>query len=111
MRPSSNRLVAFVLALFVLFAQQGATLHALSHATQEVASVGQKSPDRQSPSGHENCEQCLSFAAAGGAMPASQHGLSLFAFAHVVRASLPPACLASRTTTAYQSRAPPYLPA
>ncbi|HSD40063.1 MAG TPA: hypothetical protein VLC92_21365 [Rhodocyclaceae bacterium] len=107
MRSCNSRLIAFFLALFVLLAQQGAVLHALSHATQDVAESRQKLPDRQSPSGHENCEQCLSFAAAGGAGLASQKTLLLADFAHVVSMSSLSLHLASRTTTAYQPRAPP----
>jgi len=108
MRSCNNRLVAIFLAVFVLFAQHGASLHALSHATQDVADGGKSSPDRQGPSGHENCEQCLSFAAAGSALTDNKT-FSLHSFTHVASAHVPVAQPQRRTITAYHSRAPPKL--
>ncbi|MDB5799969.1 MAG: hypothetical protein JWL63_908 [Rhodocyclales bacterium] len=111
MRPCNNRFVAIVLAMFVLLAQYGANLHVLSHAVQDVADSSKRSgtaPDQRSPSGHENCEQCLSFAAAGAgaALPGTPY-FSLHAFGHVTGAPLRATHLLRRTTAAYHSRAPP----
>ncbi|MDB5813053.1 MAG: hypothetical protein JWN23_170 [Rhodocyclales bacterium] len=93
-------------AVFVLFAQYGAGLHALSHAVQDVAESGHVQQDRHGPSGHESCEQCLSFAAAGPAL-LGNHTFSLSTFAHDVRTPLYVVRVLRRTTTAYHSRAPP----
>jgi hypothetical protein len=108
MRSCDNRLVAIFLAMFVLFAQHGASLHALSHATQDIADSSKSMLDKKSPSGHENCEQCLSFAAAGAGLVGSQ-SLALLGFEHVASTLQSGSPLPRRTTTAYRSRAPPHI--
>ncbi len=108
MRSSSQRLVAILLAVFVLYAQYGANMHALSHATQDVADSAKATPDRQSPSGHDNCEQCLSFAAVGAAL-VGHVSVLLADFAHIVSTQPSLVQIVVPTTTAYLSRAPPSL--
>ena len=77
MRLRLTRSLAIFLSVFVLFAQHGAYLHALSHAVQDAAGSALSSDaragrqDPQTPSGHESCEDCLSFAAAGAALVGS----------------------------------------
>src|ERR1700754_5007861 len=71
MHPCGRSILAIFLAVFVLLAQQGASLHALSHATQDVAASKQASPGKQSPDSHDICELCLAFAAASAALVGS----------------------------------------
>lgn len=108
MRLRNNALVAFLLAGFVLFAQCGASLHALSHALREVAESRQASCAQQAPIGHESCEQCLAFAAAAaGLLRHASFALPLFG--NVASASLFVMHIERRALAAYYSRGPPSL--
>jgi hypothetical protein len=108
MRRCNNRLIAMFVAVFVLFAQYGAGLHALSHAVNDVAESSRAQQDQHGPGDHYSCEQCLAFAAAGAALIGG-HTFALASFAHDTRAPLFVIRILHKTTTAYHSRAPPKL--
>jgi hypothetical protein len=60
------RLAQFLfLALVMLFAQQGAALHALSHATEQIP--GQSQQDKKLPHSPV-CDKCVAFAELAGAV-------------------------------------------
>jgi hypothetical protein len=50
-----------LLALFLLFGQQVAAIHALKHVTEE-----QSAKQKKSPSHAYDCDECLSYAQLGG---------------------------------------------
>jgi len=99
-----NRIVyTAVLAFALLFAQQGAAWHALSHAG---GTPGHSQPEHKLPHG-EQCTKCAAFSQLGAACVSAATPLVLLSFNAVApqsaaspfyRLSLP----------AYQSRAPPF---
>ena len=106
MRLCSSRFFAIFLAVFVLFEMHGASLHVLSHALQDVAESSHTQSEQGAPSGHEGCETCLSFAAAGASL-LGEHVVSISIFLHQERRPLHLTPTLRRTAKAYLSRAPP----
>ena len=70
MRPL-RFLLPLLLAFTLLFAQQGAAMHALGHILAEQAQQDKQTP--HSPV----CEQCATYAQLGGALGSSTHSFSL----------------------------------
>ncbi|MEN6586680.1 MAG: hypothetical protein ABFE02_11630 [Sulfuricella sp.] len=101
-----TRLLSFLLLAFaLLFAQQGAALHALSHLTEPLP--GHSQQDKQLPHSPA-CEKCVVYAGIGSAVTAS--GLSLppaaMAAAHP---EIEPSGRLPQSVRHYHSRAPPSL--
>ncbi len=102
-----TRVLRHVLIAFaLLFAQQGAQLHALSHFGRDLA-LAQGGEKSAPPVGHP-AEQCLAFHAVGSALP---NCAPVFA---PQRAELPVVAhftlpLPSSTRIVFDSRAPPLL--
>lgn len=105
MKARSRLLLFLLLAFALLFAQQGAAMHALSHLTEPLPSHSQQ--DKQLPHSPA-CEKCVAYAGVGSAVAAS--GLSLSAPA-VAAEHLQ--CESSgrlpQPVRRYHSRAPPFL--
>lgn len=105
MKARSRLLVFLLLAFALLFAQQGAAVHALSHLAELLP--GHSQQDKQLPHSPA-CEKCVVYAGVGSAVAAS--GLNL-----------PPAAVAAahlefetsgrlpHSVRHYLSRAPPFL--
>ena len=93
-----------VLGLLLLFGQQNATQHWLSHAIEEIHAKAHGSP----PPAH--CDVCDGLAAFGAAIPGSAFA-HLLAFQAELTALPTPAAIepARAFATGYQSRAPPVL--
>jgi hypothetical protein len=92
-----------VLALALLFAQQHAALHWLSHAIEAThAKAGKPSPD-------EHCDDCLAMAGFAAAATGSTPTLPASSAQHTLTA--PPLVAAARVAMrlAFRSRAPPNL--
>ena len=94
----------FLLALVLLFSQQAAQLHALSHLKRDLAAVlegGKKAP----PVGHP-VEQCLAFHAIDSALPGMVQPVIAHCAAPTVLAAFSlPHPFAPRIV--FDSRAPP----
>jgi hypothetical protein len=101
-RVLRHLLIAFAL----LFAQQAAQLHDLTHAVRDLAAAarGDKSPP---PLGHP-AEQCLAFHAIGCALAGAQPVLEAqrVAARAIAGVALP---IPAVPRVAYDSRAPPFL--
>ena len=99
-----NRTVYIVaLAFALLFAQQGAAWHALSHLNSVP---GHSQPDQKLPQG-EPCAKCAVFSQLGAACPAAAPQIDLATFHGVL-----PLHAATQfdllSPQPYQSRAPPH---
>lgn len=94
-----------LLALALLFSQQSALLHALSHLNRDLVAAGgeKKAP----PAGHP-AEQCLAFHAVDSALPGIAPAPALRCGVQVLaaRVSLP---LPFAPQIVFDSRAPPVL--
>jgi hypothetical protein len=101
-----SRLILFVyLAFALLFAQQGAALHALSHLTDGVPNQSQQGKHLpHSPA----CDKCMVYASIGGAAPSSS---LMFATQEttVILAAVLFLLFFSAPLYSYLSRAPPRL--
>ncbi len=99
----SRRLfLPLLLALTLLFAQQGGISHALRHILAE-----QKQQDKQAP--HSNtCDQCASYAQLGGALNSTLH---TFALATISSSALPQRSVSFNSihVIAATARGPPLL--
>lgn len=97
--------IALWLAFLLLFAQQGAVLHAVAH-------LGDYPPARQQQEQHSHpgqvCDECLAYAGIGSAAPAASLP-DLPAIASHLPADACPAAPTSAQRVAYRSRAPPFL--
>jgi hypothetical protein len=71
MRPVRLFFLPLLLAFALLFAQQGAARHALSHVLTEQTQQNKQLP--HSPA----CEQCAAYAQVGGAINSSPHSFAL----------------------------------
>jgi hypothetical protein len=104
MTRRARRLITSLCVAAALLLPLGAQLHALSHALAALQQGGQS--DSKAPHTHSPCDECLLYAAIGGALPA--------------RAAMLPPPAAEPTLTlpvalprraepfaAYASRAPP----
>ena len=100
-----NLLARGLLALALLFAQQHAALHWLSHAiaaTHAKASGGSAVPD--------HCDECLALSAFGAAATGTDTPLLPASIAHHALVALPPVAISpAPLRLAFQSRAPPTL--
>ena len=108
MRPArpllKNILARGLLALALLFAQQTAALHWLSHAVESThakAGIG-------SAAG-EHCDDCLALSALGAAATSADNALAAAAARHALPAPTPAVPPAAALRLAYRSRAPPIL--
>lgn len=104
--PMSRRTLLHVgLALFLVFAQGNALVHALSHVSEAARHASQ--PDKQLAHA-QVCDQCLASVALGNGVAAAPLIIGSRAVApHAAVAS--PVSFASRPSPAYSSRAPPRL--
>lgn len=92
-------------ALLLLFTQVASVVHVVSHLAD--ADTGSSQTDKQLP--HSKvCEQCLAFAAIGGAMPSTPLVVGDWAVA-VLEVRDQPVTFHSEPCRAYASRAPPAL--
>lgn len=101
MRPL-RFLLPLLLAFVLLFAQQGAAMHALGHILAEQAQQDKQAP--HSPA----CEQCAAYAQLGGALGSSTYSFSLdAALTEAVRCRTTSFC--STHTLPAVARGPPAL--
>ena len=102
---TKNLLARGLLALALLFAQQHAALHWLSHAiaaTHAKASGGSAVPD--------HCDECLALSAFGAAATGADTPLLPAGVAHHALVALAPVAVSpAALRLAFQSRAPPTL--
>jgi hypothetical protein len=101
--PSARYLIAVLVAVLLVFAQQASALHALSH-------LGDASPttEQEKHQPGKACDQCLGYATLHGAAPSGPlfvalHDLSSHFHAHDAPADVLPG------RAHYRSRAPPAL--
>jgi hypothetical protein len=99
-----SRLPLFLLlALALLFTQQGAAVHALSHLSERLSSQSQQ--DKQLP--HSSaCDKCVVYAGAGAALAPSALAIPAVA-AQTRHPALTRPALLSRMARPYHARAPP----
>jgi hypothetical protein len=99
-RMSRSIFLKFLLILALLFAQQGAVMHGISHVLAEQA-------QDQSVPHHEHCDLCAVYAQIGSAIGSSPIH---FDFSSVFEESLPShsASYSFLAFTAFEARAPPY---
>jgi hypothetical protein len=98
-----NKRFFFFLAFLILFVQQGALLHAMSHVLAERTSQSQFDIGT---GGAGHCSQCLAYADASGASLGSAPSIALEHF-DAQPLALFADSIAWRTLCAYFSRAPP----
>lgn len=99
----NRSLYSLILAFALLFAQQGALWHAVSHTTSPTSS------QQDQPLPHsEQCEKCVAFAHTGAAAPAASIHFALPQLASAIAQFDAPAALPALHRP-YQSRAPPVL--
>ncbi|MEP7296366.1 MAG: hypothetical protein ABI702_09260 [Burkholderiales bacterium] len=92
-----------LLALALLFAQQTAALHWLSHAVEAThAKAGLPAPG-------EHCDECVALAGLGAAAASTAPLLPTSFAQHALHARLPAATSPAAPWLAYHSRAPPIL--
>jgi hypothetical protein len=105
MKNRSPLLLFLALAFTLLFVQQGAAVHALSHLAEHLPSHSQQ--DKQLPHSPA-CDKCVVYAGIGSAITSSSLNIPAEAlhFRHVAprRASI-----LSRPARVYLARAPPTL--
>jgi hypothetical protein len=90
-----------LLSLLLVFAQQGAVAHEISHYGD-----GQSQGSKQSPA-DKFCEKCLTFAQIAGAVHAEPPvlALALLTYDYIPQA---PAAVIAAEAPAYRSRDPPF---
>ena len=91
-----------VLALLLVFAQQQATLHWLSHAVDSVAQKAKHGPN-------DVCDECAALAAFGAMATPAPLVLALPNGAAPLVEPAEPASIARAPQLAFRSRAPPVL--
>ena len=101
---SKRTLYSLFLALALLFAQQGAAWHALSHVNGAPSHSQQ---DQKLPHG-EQCTKCAAFSQLGAAFTSEAPIIDLATFTAVPPLPVAPQ-LYRLSLQAYQSRAPPHL--
>jgi hypothetical protein len=93
-----------LLALALLFSQQQAALHWLSHAVEATqAKAGKTAPAA------DHCDECLAFAGIGSAPPSAAGALPLATAQHALIAPRQRAVSPALLRLAFHSRAPPIL--
>lgn len=101
-----SRLLLFVLLAFaVLFAQQGAAMHALSHLSEPLSRHSEQ--DKQLPHSPA-CDKCVVYAGVGSALASSTLILPATVALAPHLTQTPPALL-SPFARLYHARAPPAL--
>jgi hypothetical protein len=97
MKP--HRILNCLLVLLVLFAQQAAYAHAVSH-------LGKEPPAKEQLAHSKLCDKCVSFEKISGVAPA---GVPVLVSLELVFAQAPQAgyAFSPRTVAAFHSRAPP----
>lgn len=105
MKARSRPLLFLLLAFALLFTQQGAAIHALSHLS--AALPGQSQQDKQFPH-NPTCDKCLVYAGVGSALAASALVIPVASAQIAHPATTLPAPL-SRHARLYHARAPPSL--
>ena len=101
--PLKSLLGRGLLALALLFAQQTATLHWLSHAVEATHAKA----SHQAPS--EHCDDCLALAGLGAAATSSMPVLPASFAQHALYALPPVTTSPAALRLAFHSRAPPIL--
>ena len=99
-------LLTFVLPLILLFSQQGAVTHELSHLTDAVARAMAGKDVSGRDAGDLQCEACLAFAHLAGVATAHVAHPALLSFSFAVPANEAPVFIAADAPTA-RSRGPP----
>ncbi len=105
MKIRSRLLPFLLLALTLLFAQQGAAMHALSHLGEALPAHSQQ--DKKLPHSPA-CDKCVVYAGVGGAVAASKLVIPS-ATVHVPPVAAIQPALPSQPARPYQARAPPSL--
>jgi len=105
MKARSRLLLFLLLAFSLLFAQQGAAIHALSHLTEPLSSHSQQ--DKQLPHSPA-CDKCVVYAGVGSALAASAWAIPA-AVAQAPHLDVTPPAAMSRSARLYHARAPPAL--
>ena len=105
MKARSQLLLFLLLAFALLFAQQGAAIHALSHLSEQLPSQSQQ--DKQLPHS-PSCDKCVAYTGVDSTLAAS--GLSLALCATTPdHFQVKPAAQRLQLVHHYHSRAPPFL--
>ena len=91
-----------VLALLLVFAQQQATLHWLSHAVESVAQKAKHGPN-------DVCGECAGLVAFNAMAAPTAPALALLHGAHTLVDVAVPASIVRAPQLAFRSRAPPVL--
>ena len=94
----------FLISLALLFAQQGALLHGMSHSLQDRSGPSQE----QHLPGDKACDKCVAFAQIGGAVASGDPPFMAVA-SHFLPAFFVLLFTAVHITLGYSSRAPPVL--
>lgn len=105
MKARSRLLLFLLFAFALLFAQQGAALHALSHLSEPLPPQSQQ--DKHLPHSPA-CDKCVVYAGVGSALAASAWAIPAAA-AQVPYLALTPPVLRSQSVRFYHARAPPVL--
>lgn len=105
MKARPRLLLFLLLAFTLLFAQQGAAIHALSHLSEPLPTHSQQ--DKQLPHSPA-CDECVVYAGIGGAVAASKLIIPSITLHLLPVAAIQPLLL-SHPAPLYQARAPPSL--
>ncbi len=105
MKARSHLLLFLLLAFALLFAQQGAAIHALSHLSEPQPTSSQQ--DKQLPHSPA-CDKCVVYAGVGTALASSALAMPA-AVARIPQLALIPSALLSQPARLYHARAPPAL--
>jgi len=105
MKARSRPLLFLLLACSLLFAQQGAAMHAFSHLGEPFPSHSQQ--DKQLPHSPA-CDTCGVYAGVGSALAASAWAIPA-AVAQAPHLDVTPPVLLSQPARLYHARAPPPL--
>jgi hypothetical protein len=105
MKMHLRQLLFLLLALTLLFAQQGAAIHALSHLSEPLASTSQQ--DKHLPHSPA-CDKCVVYAGVGSAVAASSLNIpaETVYLRHIATLQT---SLISQPVRLYLARAPPVL--
>lgn len=105
MKAQRQLLLFLLLAFTLLFAQQGAVIHALSHLSEPLPTQSQQ--DKQLPHSPA-CDKCVVYAGVSTALASSELSFAATADQVPYLAATPPALL-SQPARLYRARAPPAL--
>lgn len=102
-----NERLLLLLACLLLFTQQQAMLHALSHVGEATAAAADAQQPDEAPAHALACDKCVAYAQLAGGLPSATHELIPRETAEVFAVSTLHA--AAQRPTLYHSRAPPVL--